>query len=156
MRLRLVGGDDDAVKRGELSGYKCDTPPDCFRIARRSKFEQKHFILHCQTILAHAVGVDSKRRRHVAVAKYLLHCLHVGPLPHEEACQAMTEVVEPEADLLTFLEHARFHRSRTEMIFDQHVRDAGLLSLKSCAGKHPVRRPTVRCLLLPLANEACE
>ena len=68
----------------------------------------------------------------------------------------MTQVVEPEADLLAFLEHARFYRSWTEMIFDQHVRDAGLLALQPCAGKHPVRQPTVKCLFLPLANEACE
>ncbi len=68
----------------------------------------------------------------------------------------MTQVVEPEANLLAFFQHACFHRSRTEMIFDQHVRDTGLLSFKPGAGKHPVRRLTVRCLLLPLANEACE
>ena len=68
----------------------------------------------------------------------------------------MTQVVEPEADLFTFLEHARLHRSRTEMIFDQHVGDARLLALQPGAGKNPVRRLSVRSLLLPLANEACE
>jgi hypothetical protein len=41
----------------------------------------------------------------------------------------MTQVVKPEADLLAFLEHACLHRSRTEMIFDQHVGDARLLAL---------------------------
>ena len=68
----------------------------------------------------------------------------------------MTQVVEPEADLLSFLEHARLHCSRTEMIFDQHVRDAGLLSFEPRAGKNPVCRLSVSSLLLPLANEACE
>jgi hypothetical protein len=37
----------------------------------------------------------------------------------------MTQVVEPEADVFAFLEPARLHRRRTEMIFDQHVGDAG-------------------------------
>jgi hypothetical protein len=41
----------------------------------------------------------------------------------------MTQVVKPEADLLAFLEHACLHRSRKEMIFDQHVGDARLLAL---------------------------
>jgi hypothetical protein len=54
----------------------------------------------------------------------------------------MTQVVEPEADLLAFLEHTHIHRSRTEIIFDQYVRDAGLLSFQPGAGKHPVRRVT--------------
>jgi len=51
--------------------------------------------------------------------------------------------VEPEADLLAFLEHARLHRSRTEMVFDQHVRDARLLALEPHARKNPVGRLTV-------------
>jgi hypothetical protein len=42
------------------------------------------------------------------------------------------------------------------MIFDQHIRDSGLLSFEPGARKHPIRRLTVRCLLLPLANEARE
>jgi hypothetical protein len=53
----------------------------------------------------------------------------------------MTQVVEPEADLLAFLEHARLHRSRMEMIFGQHVGDAGLLTFE-CTGA-----PTVSKLL---------
>jgi hypothetical protein len=74
------------------------------------------------------VGVNSERRRHVAVAEHLLHRLHIRPFPYEEARLTMTQVVKPEADLLAFLEHARLHRSRTEMIFDQHV---GALRQKS-------------------------
>ena len=41
-------GDDAAVKRGELSDHRCEiTPPDCFRTAGRSKFEQKRFRKFC-------------------------------------------------------------------------------------------------------------
>jgi len=85
--------------------------------------------LRCQTILAHAVSVNPERSSDVAVAEHVLHRLEVRPFPNEEARQAMTQVVEPEADLLALLEHTHLHRSRTEVIFDQHVRDAGLLPL---------------------------
>jgi len=51
------------------------------------------------------------------VAEHLLHRLDVRPFPNEEARQAVTQVVEPEADLFAFLEHTHFHRSWTEMIF---------------------------------------
>jgi hypothetical protein len=73
-----------------------------------------------------AVGVNSERGRNVAVAEHFLHRLHVRPLPHEETRQAVAQVVEPEADLLSFFKHARLHRNRTEMIFHQHVRDTEL------------------------------
>jgi hypothetical protein len=49
------------------------------------------------------VSVNPERSSDVAVEEHLQHRLHVGPLPHEEACQAMTQVMEPEADLLAFL-----------------------------------------------------
>ena len=115
----------------------------------------QHFILGCKTILAHASRVF-QRGRHVAVAKHLLYSLHVCFLPNAKLAQAVAQVVEPEADVLAFLERASRHRSGTEIIFDQHVRDAGLLTFMPGAGKNPVRRLTVRCLLLALANEACE
>jgi len=73
------------------------------------------------------------------VAEHLLHRLHVRPLPHEEARQAVTQVVEPEAVLLAFLQHPRLHRSRTEIIFDQHIGYAWLLALydffQSCGSR---------------------
>lgn len=99
-----------------------------YRVCRRHHRCQ-HVILRCQTILAHAVSVNPERSSDVAVAEHLLYSLYVRPFPYEEARQAVPQVVEPEADLLTFLERACLHRSRAEMIFDQHVGDARLLAL---------------------------
>lgn len=60
------------------------------------------------------------------MTEHLLHRLHVGPIPHEEGGQRMAQVVKPEAHLLAFFKHTRLHRSRSEMILDQHIGDAGL------------------------------
>ena len=77
-------------------------------------------------------------------------------LSHEEARQAVTQVVEPETHLLTFLEYARLHRSRTEIILHRHVGNTGLLPLQPGTGKYPIGRLAGGRLLLPLANEACK
>src|SRR5208282_3725060 len=112
--------------------------------------------LRCQSILALTVGINPEGRRHVAVAKHLLHSLHACcSFPNEEARQAVAQVVEPETHLLSFFKHARLHRSRTEIVFE-HVRDARLLTFEPGAGKNPVGRLGVKSLLLPLANETCE
>ena len=64
---------------------------------RRRHHRGQHFILRCHTILAHAVSVYPERSSDVAVAEHRLHRLYVRPLPHKEARQAMSEVMEPEA-----------------------------------------------------------
>ena len=51
--------------------------------------------------------VNSERGRDVAVTEHFLHRLHVRSVPHEEARQAVTQVVEPETYLLAFLKHSR-------------------------------------------------
>ena len=88
---------------------------------------------------SHAVQpIHPERSSDVAVAEHRLHRLYVRPLPHKEARQAVSEVMEPEAHLLAFFKHTRLHGGRTEVIFNQHVRDPGQLTLEPVAGKHPV------------------
>jgi hypothetical protein len=90
------------------------------------------------------------------MTEYCLDGFSVRPFPYEETRQAVPQIVEPEAHLLTFFQHTHFHRSRAEIIFHQHIGDTGLFALSPGTRKNPVCRLGVGRLLLPLANEACE
>ena len=68
---------------------------------------------------------------------------------HEEGRKAVSQVVKPEAHLLTFLEDPSCDCRWPKMIFNQHVRSTRLLSFAAERGKHPVTRSGVRRLLFP-------
>src|ERR1700730_10846486 len=66
----------------------------------------------------------------------------------------MTEVMEPEAYALPFLDDSCFHRGRTEILLDEERRRKRLPALQTRSGEDEVVLPGVRRLFPPGQKKA--
>ena len=95
------------------------------------------------------MSVDSECGRNVCVAEQGLNRFGVRSLTYEEARQRVTQIMEAEADGFSLFENARRHRSRSQMVLNQHVCDPRLFPFQFEAGKAPIAFSAVGRRLLP-------
>jgi hypothetical protein len=123
---------------------------DCLLLVRRMASS----ISPCGApVRAHAVCVQLQRGFHIRMPEQSLHRFRIGLRAHQERRKAMSQVVEPEAHLVPWLEHPGPDCCGSEMVFDQHVGRPWLPAFQLEGSEHPVPCFRVRGCVLPLLHE---